>query len=130
MTTQRQGRRECPGIAWYAAPSYVGKPDLLSPDGSDQEDDYTAVIGVGVRVNITDTVTIVGELTPRLAGFDGRLGPKSNKYHGSFGVEKLLRGHVFQLNFSNEIGTTPAQIARGQQGPDDWFLGFNISRKF
>jgi len=39
-------------------------------------------------------------------------------------------GHAFQLNFSNDLGTTPAQTARGQQGSDDWFIGFNISRKF
>lgn len=28
------------------------------------------------------------------------------------------------------VGTTPAQVARGQRGPDDWFIGFNLSRKF
>ena len=123
VLSRRLGSR----LALYAAPSFVGNTDLLSPDSSDEEDDYTVVLGLGARVLITDTVTIVAELSPRMAGFDGRLGDKSNKFHASFGVEKLLRGHVFQLNFSNEIGTTPAQIARGQQGPDDWFLGFNIS---
>jgi len=130
VLSRRLGSR----FALYASPSFVGNTDLLSPDSSpdssDEEDDYTVVLGLGARVLITDTVTIVAELSPRIAGFDGRLGDKSNKYHASFGFEKLLRGHVFQLNFSNEIGTTPAQIARGQQGPDDWFLGFNISRKF
>lgn len=126
VLSRRLGSR----FALYASPSFVGNTDLLSPDSSDEEDDYTVVLGLGARVLITDTVTIVAELSPRMAGFDGRLGDKSNKFHASFGVEKLLRGHVFQLNFSNEIGTTPAQIARGQQGPEDWFLGFNISRKF
>lgn len=126
VLSRRLGSR----FALYAAPSFVGNTDLLSPDSSDEEDDYTVVLGLGARVLITDTFTIVAELSPRIAGFDGRLGDQSNKFHASFGVEKLLRGHVFQLNFSNEIGTTPAQIARGQQGPDDWFLGFNISRKF
>jgi len=28
------------------------------------------------------------------------------------------------------LGTTPAQVARGQQGPKDWFIGFNLTRKF
>ena len=36
----------------------------------------------------------------------------------------------FQLNFSNGFGTTMGQIARGGTDNDDWYLGFNISRKF
>jgi hypothetical protein len=47
----------------------------------------------------------------------------------TFGIEKRAGGHSFQLNFSNDLGTTPAQVARGQQ-LDGWFIGFNISRKF
>jgi hypothetical protein len=47
-----------------------------------------------------------------------------------FGIEKRLGGHSFQLNVSNAIGTTIGHIARGASGDDDWFLGFNISRKF
>jgi hypothetical protein len=34
------------------------------------------------------------------------------------------------LNFSNAFGTTMGQIARGGPVSKDWFLGFNISRKF
>ena len=45
-----------------------------------------------------------------------------------FAIEKRAGGHSFQLNFGNGFGTTFAQIARG--GFDDWYLGFNISRKF
>ena len=40
-----------------------------------------------------------------------------------------LGGHNFQLNFVNGFGTTFAQMARGGTY-DDWFIGFNISRKF
>ena len=50
--------------------------------------------------------------------------------HGSFGIEKRAGGHMFQLNFSDGFGTTPAQLARGGPVEKDWFLGFNISRKF
>jgi hypothetical protein len=50
--------------------------------------------------------------------------------HGSFAIEKRLGGHVFQLNFSNSFGTTMGQIARGGFNNDNWYLGFNISRKF
>ena len=50
--------------------------------------------------------------------------------HGTFGIEKRAGGHSFQLNFSNGFGTTMGQLARGGTGNDDWYLGFNISRKF
>jgi hypothetical protein len=38
-------------------------------------------------------------------------------------------GHSFLLNFSNGIGTTMAQVARGGTEAD-WYIGFNITRKF
>jgi hypothetical protein len=66
----------------------------------------------------------VGEFAPRVSGYD----PGVN--HGSFGLEKRAGGHTFQVNFSNGFGTTMGQIARGGTGGDDWYLGFNISRKF
>jgi hypothetical protein len=47
----------------------------------------------------------------------------------SFGVEMRAGGHAFQLNFSRGLATTLAQVARGGT-EDDWFIGFNISRKF
>ena len=50
--------------------------------------------------------------------------------HATFAVEKRAGGHMFQLNFSNSFGNTPAQTARGGTSNDDWYLGFNISRKF
>ena len=33
------------------------------------------------------------------------------------------------INFSRGLGTTMGQVARGGS-EDDWFIGFNISRKF
>ena len=50
--------------------------------------------------------------------------------HGAFAIEKRAGGHTFQLNFSNAFGTTLAQIARGGPVENDWYMGFNISRKF
>ncbi len=47
----------------------------------------------------------------------------------AFGIEHRIGGHSFQINFSNDLGTTPAQVARGRR-TDDWHIGFNISRKF
>jgi hypothetical protein len=39
-------------------------------------------------------------------------------------------GHVFQVNFSNGVATTLSEVAQGGANNDDWYLGFNISRKF
>ena len=50
--------------------------------------------------------------------------------HLSFGIEKRVGGHSFQLNFSNYFATTLATIARGAGSGDDWYIGFNLSRKF
>ena len=50
--------------------------------------------------------------------------------YGSVAIEMRAGGHSFQINFSDGFGTTMAQIARGGFDSDDWYLGFNISRKF
>ena len=47
----------------------------------------------------------------------------------TFGVEKRVGGHSFQVNFSNSLGSALGQIAQGASD-DDWFIGFNITRKF
>ena len=84
----------------------------------------TFMIGVGARIRIRPTVYLVGEISPRVSGY------KQGVTHGGFAIEKRAGGHQFQLNFSDSFGTTMGQIARG--GPDgtNWFMGFNISRKF
>ena len=87
-------------------------------------DDNTFMIGLGARVHVLQTVYLVGEFTPRVSGYR----PGVNQ--GSFAIEKRAGGHVFQLNFSNSLGTTIAQTARGATNYSDWFMGFNISRKF
>jgi hypothetical protein len=67
---------------------------------------------------------VVVEGSPRAAGY------RPDVSQLSFGIEKRVGGHMFQLNFSNGFGTTISQIARGGSARDKWFLGFNISRKF
>ena len=92
------------------------------------DDNDTFLLGVGGRIRIRPTVYVVGEIVPRLSGFD----PK--KTAASFAFEKRAGGHAFQLVFSNTFGLTMAQIARGGEpnadGGNNWYMGFNISRKF
>ena len=105
--------------AFYVAPTYVGNTNAFFPGSRD-----TFFIGLGARLQVRPTMSLVGEFEPRLSGYR----PQSN--YGAVGVEKLVGGHVFQLNVSNAIATTPSQLARGGSRHNDWYLGFNISRKF
>lgn len=114
--------------AVYIVPSWVGNT-RTNPSAPGDEDD-TFLLGLGARVRLTEALAVVGEYSPRLAGYEGDLGSGDSKSLASFGLEWRVGGHAFQINFSNALGTTPAQVARGQQGPDDWFIGFNLSRKF
>ena len=87
-------------------------------------DDYTLMLGLGARVRVLPSLYALGEFAPRLAGFD------PGAHHLSFAIEGRAGGHSFQLNFSNGFGTTLAQLAKSGFDYDQWFIGFNISRKF
>jgi hypothetical protein len=87
-------------------------------------DTNTLLVGLSSRVRLRPTTYFVASWTPRATGF------RPGSALATFGIEKRAGGHVFQLNFSNSIGTTMAQTARGASNTSDWFMGFNISRKF
>jgi hypothetical protein len=114
--------------AVYVVPYWVANT-RINPSAPGDEGD-TLLLGLGVRLRLTRTMYAVGEYNPRLAGYAGDLGSGDSESLASFGLEWRVGGHAFQINVSNALGTTPAQVARGQQGPDDWFIGFNLSRKF
>jgi hypothetical protein len=114
--------------AVYAEPLWVGNT-RLSPSAPGT-DDGSLVLGLGARLRVTKRMSLVGEVHPRLAGYAGDLGSGNSDALATFGVEWTVGGHAFQLNFSNALGTTPAQVARGAQGQAGWFIGFNLSRKF
>jgi hypothetical protein len=107
--------------ALYFEPIWVNNSNPL-PDALVDDND-TFIAAIGARLRVRPTVYVVAEFLPRV-GFD----PGVN--HGTFGIEKRAGGHSFQLNFSNGFGTTMGQLARGGTASDDWYLGFNISRKF
>jgi Membrane bound beta barrel domain (DUF5777) len=115
-------RRFAEAAAIYIEPIWVNNTNPLPAEVVDDND--TIIIGLGARVRIRPTVYLVGEVVPRVSGFDPGV------HHGSFGIEKRAGGHLFQLNFSNSFATTMGQIARGGFTNDDWYMGFNISRKF
>jgi hypothetical protein len=115
-------RSLAPVATVFVEPVWVNNSN---PRPSELVDDNDAfLLGVGTRIRVRPTVYLVGEIIPRVAGYDPGV------HQAAFGIEKRAGGHVFQLNFSNGLGTTWGQIARGGSSNDDWYLGFNISRKF
>lgn len=107
--------------ALYVEPIWVNNSNPL-PDVVTEDND-TVLVGLGARIRIRPTLYLVGEAIPRI-------GYRPGATHATFGLEKRAGGHSFQVNFSNGFGTTMGQLARGGTAADDWYLGFNISRKF
>lgn len=108
--------------AVYVMPQWVNNTNPLPSEVID--DNSAFLLGLGARIRIRPTVYLVGEFQPRVAG------DAPGIHYGSFGIEKRAGGHMFQLNISNSIGTTPGQIARGGYDASNWYIGFNLSRKF
>jgi hypothetical protein len=114
----------------YVEPAWVGN---TARPGEPADHDSTVFVGLGARVRLGSSEYLVGELAPRHAGGKGTSPVRPSERaanHMSFGLEKRVGGHSFQLNFSNYFATTLATIARGAASGDDWHIGFNLSRKF
>ena len=87
-------------------------------------DPHAFVLGAGIRWRLAGRTYVLAEAGPRVAGYD------AGAHHVSFGIEKRAGGHIFQLNVSNSLATTMGQIARGGSPFDDWYIGFNLTRRF
>lgn len=108
--------------ALYVSPAYVNNS---SPDPSELVDhNDTVLVGLGARLRLRRNTYVTVEGSPRVSGYV----PGTALI--SFGLEERAGGHVFQLTFANGLGTTLAQVARGGTAKDDWYIGFNLSRKF
>jgi len=108
--------------ALYAQPMWVNNSNPEPKELVDDND--TLLLGLGARLRLRPTVYVSAEFAPRLAGY------QPGEALVSVGVEKRVGGHAFSLNFSNSFATTMAPIARGGNSNDDWYIGFNIARKF
>ncbi len=119
VASRRLGDR----AALYLVPRWVGN---TRAEGAAGEDDSTFVLGFGARVRLGGHSYLVADASPRVAGYEGQ----GSQSVVGVGLEGGVGGHVFQLNVSTGLGTTPAQLARGEDGARAWRLGFNLSRKF
>jgi hypothetical protein len=97
-----------------------------NPDAdANGQSDHTMLLGIGGRLRLGDSrVYLVVEAAPQVAGYN--LGVD----HVSVGIEKRAGGHMFQFTVANSLGTTLRQIARGGVNSDDWYVGFNLTRRF
>jgi hypothetical protein len=87
--------------------------------------EHTVLLGVGGRFRIGGSkVYILAEAAPQVAGY------KAGVDHVSVGIERRSGGHLFQLTVSNSLGTTMRQVAQGGVRKGDWYIGFNLSRRF
>ena len=111
----------------YVVPAFVGN---VSANEAETDDD-AFLLGLGGRLLLGHGVALLAEWTGHF-GYDPRdpIDPRQEAAQAfTFGLEKRVGGHAFQLNFSNNFGTTYTALARGAS-QNDWFIGFNLSRKF
>jgi hypothetical protein len=107
--------------AIYVQPLFVFNTNPIDDD----DDQNTMLLGFGTRLRLGKSRTyVVAEAAPVVSGHDAGID------HVSFGFEHRVGGHVFQLTVTNALGTTMRQIALGGPHEDDWFVGFNLSRRF
>jgi hypothetical protein len=107
--------------ALYLQPVWINN---TNPGLSELVDDNNSfLIGFGGRLRVRPSLYLIAEAAPRI-------GYEPDSTYVSFAVEGRAGGHSFQVNFSNGFGTTLRQVARGGLDYDNWYLGFNISRKF
>ena len=95
--------------AIYLQPAWINNTNP-EPTELVDDNDTTVMSGVGTRVRVRNSTYLVLEASPRVAGY------KPGVTLVSFGIEQRLGGHLFQLNFSNGLGTTLANVARGGTG--------------
>ncbi len=110
VVSRRFGTR----VALYVEPSWVGHT-RINPSAPGDED-ATVVLGLGARLRLTKAMALVAEVNPRLAGYEGDLGSGDPAALASFGVEWRVGGHAFQINFSNDLGTTPPRSLAAGRG--------------
>ena len=84
----------------------------------------TTSLGLGAGIRLLPTVSLVGEVIPRLHGFKGE---RLDRRGVSLGLQKSTFRHTFELVVSKQEPMTTAQYA--VQGVDTFRIGFNIYRR-
>ena len=115
VISRNLGRR----AAVYAEPLFV-----INSNPFEVGDEHTAMIGLARGCACAARCTC-WRSTRRGSPATGR-----SRDQILFAFETRAGGHLFQINVSNGFGTTLGQVSRGGVDYDQWYLGFNLSRKF
>ena len=109
--------------AIYAHPYYVW--NVAEGPAVEGSPDWSMTLGLGIRYRLGESkVYLVAEAAPQLGGL------KDGVDHVTFGVERRAGAHMFQFTVSNNLGTSMRQVARGGANSGDWYVGFNLTRRF
>jgi hypothetical protein len=116
-------------VSFTAVPSFAFNTrddtvDLLPDFAFGINHNNTVSLGLGTGIRVLPTLSIVGEVIPRLWGFKGEI---TDRTGFSFGLQKATFRHTFELVVSKQQAITPAQTTF--QGVDTLRIGFNIYRK-
>lgn len=108
-------------VAIGLVPTYLYNPRIL-----DTEAPVTFVLGAHGTVALAENVNFVGEWIVS----EARPGQEFDT--GTFGVELRTRGHFFKVVLTNQVRMNQSQLLGGSAAeftPDEWRLGFNITRR-
>jgi hypothetical protein len=107
-------------LAIGVVPTYLRNPRIR-----DSETRNAFVLGLHGQVYVSPSISILAEWI--LSGAQAE-----NAYDsGTFGVEFETRGHFFKIVVTNQVLLNPTQFLGGTPfsfKPDEWRLGFNITR--
>lgn len=119
VVSRRVGTR----VAAYATPMWVHNTAASLGDQPSQKPRNTTYTGLGARLRFRGSAYAAGEVVLRANGY----APDKPAY--GLSLEKRVGAHMFSVTFTNTVGTTFAQLARGGAG-NTLYLGFNLGRKF
>jgi len=111
-------------IGLTVAPSFVANPAPFSTD-----EDHTLAVGVGVALQVTEKLSLVGEVTPIVSGFRVRDDRGRSHMSWGLGVQKEVGGHVFTVLITNQVWSTLDRYLPGMTTSKPR-LGFNLIRRF
>ena len=103
----------CRGRSRRSRPLYAEPMFVVNSNPADGRRQQHGDDRAGTRLRIRPATYLVGEITPRLGGYDPGVAQVS------FGIEMRAGGHTFQINVSNGLSTTLGQLASGGISSDD-----------
>ena len=107
-------------LAIGVVPTYLRNPRIR-----DLEADNTFALGLHGQVYVSPSVSF---LTEWIVSEEQA---ENTNDGGTFGVELETRGHFFKIVLTNQTSLNPTQVLGGTPfdfQPDEWRLGFNITR--